>query len=320
MLQSHLPSEGAVVEIGMGDGQLRERLPDAVLPRLVPTEPSSAASRAFRKRHPDVKVLQAGAEELPFEAGSVSAVLASCVLDVVPDGAAVARELARVLGPGGRFIHFLDMSTVLTRVVAALADSGVVPLPNVFADPAEGQPWPEDLFLIPREQLALVASVLRAAEHALARPLGQYLSVFASSPLAVGKAAAELIQLQDDSSLRGALKSAFRAAFELAPPDVKQRLGAFQGRPVSSARAFEQRLRAWFGAEAGFQVEVSEVRRVWEHVPREAPGVAYRGCYVGEQRQLPHVPETLISPDAEPVDDAHTLLELGVFVFVASRI
>lgn len=319
-LEAHLPSDGAVVEIGMGDGQLRERLPEPLLTRVVHTEPFAAASRAFRKRHPDVAVLQAGAEKLPFETGGVTAVLASCVMDVVPDGAQVTRELARVLGAGGRFIHFLDMSTLLTPVVAALGESGLVPLPNVFADPAEGRPWPEDLFLVPREQLALVVAVLGASSHPLARPLGQYLSVFTSSPFAVGKAAAELAQLQDDSSLRAALKSAFRAAFELAPPAARQQLSAFQGRPVSSARSFEQRLRAWFHAEAGFQVELAEVRRVWEQVPREAPGVAYRSCYVGEQRQLPYVPETLLSPDAEPAGDEHTLLELGVFVFVASRI
>lgn len=314
-----LPAEGAVVEIGMGDGQLRERLPELLLPRIIHTEPVAAASRAFRKAQPDVKVLQAGAEKLPFEAESVAAVLGSCVLDVVPDGAVVAQELRRVLRPGGRFVHFLDMSTVLAPVVAGLGESGLMFLPNVFADPAAGE-WPEDLFLIPQQQLALIVAILRENGHPLARPLGQYLAVFTKSPLAVGVAAAELAQLQDDSALRDALKGAFRAAFELAPPELRDQVGSFQGRPVSSARSFEQRLRRWFSAEAGFHIEVAEVRRVWERIPRAPSGFAYSSCLVGEQRHLPYVPETLLSPAAEPGDETETLLELGVLVFVASRI
>jgi hypothetical protein len=294
-------------------------LPDALLPRVTHTEPFAAASRAFRKQHPSVNVVQAGAEKLPFQDASVAAVIGLCVMDVVPDGAAVARELARVLRPGGRFIHFLDMSTMLEPVVAALGDSGLVLLPNVFADPSVGE-WPEDLFLVPREQLTLVVAILQATEHALARPLAQYLAVFTASPLAVGKAAAELIQLQDDAGLRSALRGAFRAAFELAPPELRERLAGFQGRSISSSRLFEQRLRGWFGAEASFQIETSSVVRAWEHIAKRPPGFAYMSACVGEQRQLPYAPDTLICTDSQPPSDLETLLELGTFVFVASRI
>jgi SAM-dependent methyltransferase len=318
-LERYLPAAGPIVEIGMGDGQLRDKLPEAVVPRLLHTEPQAALSRAFRRQHPSAVVLQAPAERLPFDSGMAAAVVGLCVMDVVPDGAAVARELSRVLRPGGRFIHWLDMSTVLGPVVASLSETGLVPFPNVFTDPIAGD-WPEDLFLVAREQLALIVAVLQAEGHALARPLGQYLSTFSSSPFGVGAAVAELVQLQESSALRSALKGAFRAAHELASPALRQQLSQFQGRPVSSARHFEQRLRAWFGADSGFRIEQSGLTCLWESTPRAGLPFGYTSCCVGEQRLLPSIPEQLLCSDAMLALETDRLAELGVFVFVAGRI
>lgn len=318
-LEQYLPPDGPVIEIGMGDGQLYERLPPALLPRMRHTEPMAAAMRSFRKQHPAVTITQAPAERLPFEAGSAAAVVGLCVMDVVPDIAAVARELGRVLRPGGRFIHWLDMSTVLLPVVASLDGTGLVPLPNVFADPS-ASPWPEDLFLMPLQQLALIIGILQAHGHGLARPLAQYVALFATSPLAVGPAAAELVQLQDTAALRAALRSGFQSALELATPDERAALAAFQGRPVSSARHFEQRLRSSFSADTGFAVELSDLHRAWELGPRSEGGFAYSSCCVGEQRHLSFAPDSLLSADAALPDEGSRLAELGVFVFVATRI
>lgn len=312
-------ADGRIIEIGMGDGQLRSRLPQVLWPRVVHTEPQASASRAFRRANRNVPVVQAPAEQLPFEAGEAAAVVGLCVMDVVPDAPAVVRELARVLRPGGRFYHWLDMSTVLTPIVASLAETELLLLPNLFTDPAEGE-WPEDLFVLPRQQLALIAAILEESGHALARPLAQYLAVFVSSPLDLRAAASELAQLQDNSVLRSALKDAFRAAFELASSSTRQELTRFQGRPVSSSRHFEQRLRGWFGPETGFQVEESRLVRSFQHAPRGQPPFAYMSLFVGEQRQLPYVPSALICADATPGEASEALIELGVFTFVASRI
>lgn len=314
-----MPSDGRIVEIGMGDGQLFEHLPSEVLARTLHTEPLAAASRAFRRQHPEVQVVQAPAERLPCDDNSISAVLGLCVMDVVPDGVAVASELRRVLRPGGRFIHWLDMSTVLAPVVEAIATANVVPLPNVFTDPSAAA-WPEDLFLIPREQLALIVAILQQHDHAMARPLAQYLATFAQAPIAVERAAAELAQLQDDAELRKALRAVFRAAFELASSTERQQLAAFQGRPIPSSRFIEQRLRSWFGESAGFRVEEASVACTWDLQARRSEPFSYLSSCVGEQRALPRVPAALLCADAQPPSESQRLSELGVFVFVATRI
>jgi SAM-dependent methyltransferase len=317
-LQRFLPEEGKVVEIGTGDGQLYERLPPEVLPRVVHTEPFAGASREFRRRHPGVEVLQAPAEKLPFGDGEVAAVIGLCVLDVVKDGNEVARELARVLRPGGRFIHWLDMSTALNDIIGALATTNLVPLPNVFGDPSAAQ-WPEDLFLAPRHELALVRQILTEHRHPLARPLTQYLAIYEGETFALGPAVAEFIRLQESGEIRNALRAMFRSAFELATPEQRNLLAGFQGRPVSSALHFEQKLKRWFTPEGGFGVELSGIMAAWELAPRSQHASDYMSACVGEQRHLGAVPEVLLCSGATVGSSAETLLELGVFTFVASR-
>lgn len=318
-LARYLPEEGLVVEIGMGDGQMRERLPEGLLPRVVHTEPNAAVSRAYRRQHRQTKVIQAAAEQLPFESGSVAAVIGLCVLDIVPDGPAVARELARVLEPGGRLVHWLDMTTILESVIDSLWSVGLVPLPNWFSDPSAAE-WPEDLCLIRREQLALVVSALHQAGSPVARPLGQYLATFSSAPASPGAPTHELIQLHESPKLRSALSEAFRMAFDLATPDIRAGLAGFQVQPLSTAKHLEMKVRSWFTHEAGFRVELSQVERAWETIELQGPERVYRSCFVGEQRHLPALPEALLCADATSDASRETLLELGVFSFVATRL
>jgi len=317
-LRRYLPEEGVVVEIGMGDGQLRERLPEAVLPRVIHTEPDAAVSRAYRRQNRQTSVIQAAAESLPFETASVAAVLGLCVLDVVPDGAVVVQELARVLRPGGRVVHWLDMTTVLDAVIDSLWSIGLVPVPNCFTDPS-AQAWPEDLWLIPRGQLALVVRALHEGGSPAARPLREYLATFSRAPTAPGAPTAELIQLQERPELRVALRTAFQTAFELAAPDVRAELGRFVGQPLSSAQLFEAKLRSWFSEQAGFRIEHCGLDRAWETTGLQGQDLVYRSCFVGEQRHLPHIPDVPLCLDAKLDLHQETLVELGVFSFVATR-
>jgi hypothetical protein len=151
--------------------------------------------------------------------------------------------------------------------------------------------------------------------------VNQYIQVFSNSAPNLGQAAAELVQLQESSELRAALKRFFRAAFELADPEMRARLANFQGRPVSSARHFEQRLSRWFSATGAFEIERSAIDCAWECTSRDEAGVSYMGACVGEQRLLARIPAKTLCSNAggfEP-DSTQVLLEHGVFTFVATR-
>ena len=59
-------------------------------------------------------------EALPVDAASVDVVLSNCVINLVPDKAAVYREVARVLRPGGRMvISDVVLNEPLPEVIAA---------------------------------------------------------------------------------------------------------------------------------------------------------------------------------------------------------
>jgi ubiquinone/menaquinone biosynthesis C-methylase UbiE len=309
-----------ICEIGAGDGQFRDWLPERVLPRVTHTEPLSIAAREARKRHPQARIVRASAEQLPFADGELGAVLGSCVLDVVNDGATVAREIARVLKPGGVFLHWLDMSTRLNDAFEILGKADLVPLPNVFSDPSAAR-WPEDMFLTARTDLTLVLEILERHRHPFAKPLRQYLAVFSHVPHTLRPALTEYVQLSESGPLRSALQGMFRSAAELAEPRLRERLANFQGRPVASSRFFESRLQGFFNPASGFELVFSDIVAEAELAPALAdPVTRYVSSCVGEHRQLPELPEVRLRPDAPLPGPGQMLREFGAFVFVTRRI
>ena len=321
VLARYVPDgDDPVVEIGAGDGQFRDWLPERLLPRMTHTEPLAIAAREARKRHPQARFVRAPAERLPFGNGEVGCVIGSCVLDVVDDGALVARELARVLRPGGTFIHWLDMSTRLNDAFEILSRADLVPLPNVFSDPSASR-WPEDMFLASRGDLNLVLEILERHKHAFAKPLRQYLAVFAHLPHTLRPALAEYTQLQESGSLRMALEGMFRAAAELAEPRLQERLASFQGRPVASSRFFESRLNSYFTPASGFEPVFSGIVADAELVAAVSdPKAQYVSSCVGEQRQLPVVPEVRLCPETPLPGPEQMLREFGAFAYIVRRI
>jgi ubiquinone/menaquinone biosynthesis C-methylase UbiE len=101
-------AEGRVLEIGGGTGANLEhyRGPDS----LVVTEPEPAMLRRLRdrarERAPQVEIVQASAEELPFEDASFDTVVSTLVL-CGADQERSLEEVRRVLRPGGRLL-FLE--------------------------------------------------------------------------------------------------------------------------------------------------------------------------------------------------------------------
>ena len=100
-------ASGRVIEIGSGTGANLAHYPSTV-DELVCTEPEEPMARRLREKASGgslpVTVIEAPAEQLPFDDDSFDAAVGALVLCTVDDPAAALAEIARVLRPGGRFI------------------------------------------------------------------------------------------------------------------------------------------------------------------------------------------------------------------------
>ena len=100
-------AEGRVLEIGIGAGPNLEFYP-ARVKEILALEPSAKliamAGRAAGKSSVAVKFLQASAEAIPLERGSVDTVVMTWTLCSIPDAPQALREMRRVLKPGGRLL------------------------------------------------------------------------------------------------------------------------------------------------------------------------------------------------------------------------
>jgi len=256
-------------------------------------------------------------ESLPFPDAAFDAVVGLCVLDVVADLPAAAREIARVLRPGGRLIHWLDMSTVLTGVFQLLAQSTFVPLPNVIGD-TRGQRWPEDLLLVPAPDLHKILDVVRHHRHPLAAALEHYLAVFATRPFPLERALLEYTALAESRDQRAALRSLFGQAMLLGDRETRLLFEQFRAQPVSSARFFEGRLKESFTDATGFSIVSSDVQTTSEVVPSaELAPLRYLALCVGRSHEQRRVPPRLLGQGSLQPGETEMLVELGVHVFVA---
>ena len=71
---------------------------------MTPQMLERARRNAASGGHENVEFREGRLEELPVDDGSVDAVTSNCVINLVPDKAAVFQEVARVLKPGGRMV------------------------------------------------------------------------------------------------------------------------------------------------------------------------------------------------------------------------
>lgn len=91
---------GRVVDVGAGTGTLTAEL----LRRgatVAAVEPSEPFVEAYAKRHPDVDIRHAPAEQMPFADGEFDAALAQLVVNFMRDPVAGVREMGRVTKSGG---------------------------------------------------------------------------------------------------------------------------------------------------------------------------------------------------------------------------
>ena len=100
-------ASGRTLELGAGTGLNLEHYPEAVT-ELTLTEPDPHMVKRLRCRLEesgrDATIIQAPAEQLPFDAGAIDTVVSTWTLCTVDDPDAVLAEVARVLDTGGRFL------------------------------------------------------------------------------------------------------------------------------------------------------------------------------------------------------------------------
>ena len=100
-----------VLDLGTGTGSVAMRAAALVGPAgkvtgvdISPEMLAVTRQRLAESGHPNVDLREGSAEQLPAREGTFDALLASLSLMYVIDRAAAAREIRRVLRPGGRFV------------------------------------------------------------------------------------------------------------------------------------------------------------------------------------------------------------------------
>lgn len=341
-------SAAPVVEIGSGGGQLRRWLPDPLLPVMVHTEREPAFARRFQQSVPHATVQVASAEALPYADGSVAGVLGLCVLDVV-DLEAVARELHRVLKPGGRVVHFWDMAPHLRWLCEREMRLGNVLLPDCFSDPMVRAELPDalqaalppleflrDLVSVPLHHLQALIALLRPSptsliDEASLERLARYAQRF-ERPGDGGWAAASAEAAQalrwfceDEREAYACNRLLLNAWLMLRQAQGGSRL-PLELREISSAQALSARLAEVF-TPLGMEVQC-DVLRARALAPRPAGGADQRlararfaGRWLGTTAFAAEVPpaEPGVLPAGELAAPDQLVVEAGVLVLIAVR-
>jgi ubiquinone/menaquinone biosynthesis C-methylase UbiE len=96
----------AVLDLGCGTGRFTPMLADTFGGPVYGVEPSTGMRRVAEETagHPAVRYLPGSAEHIPLPDGTCDVVLLFLVLHHVGDRPAAAREIRRVLRPGGRVL------------------------------------------------------------------------------------------------------------------------------------------------------------------------------------------------------------------------
>lgn len=114
-------ARGRTVELGSGTGLNLRHYPDG-LDELILTEPDAAMrarlTRKLRRAQRAARVLDAPAERLPFEDGSVDTVVSTLVLCTVDAPDLALREIARVLRPDGQLLFLEHVRAESPRLAA----------------------------------------------------------------------------------------------------------------------------------------------------------------------------------------------------------
>ena len=114
-------ARGRVLEIGAGTGA-NLAFYSAGVEAIIVAEPEAPMARKLalrvREQRRDVEVVQAPAEQLPFDDAQFDTVVSTLVLCTVNDLARALSELRRVLKPGGRLLFIEHVRSEEPRLAA----------------------------------------------------------------------------------------------------------------------------------------------------------------------------------------------------------
>jgi ubiquinone/menaquinone biosynthesis C-methylase UbiE len=97
-----VPADATVLDVGCGPGAVLTRLRELVpAGALIGVEPDAELAALARARVPEAEILAGSVERLPLADGSVDVALARYLFQHLSDPVAAAREVRRVLRPGG---------------------------------------------------------------------------------------------------------------------------------------------------------------------------------------------------------------------------
>ena len=285
-----------LIEIGAGDGPLRDWLPDSYAALAIATEPSATFLAAFQQRHPGVKVLHAEAVNLPFPDASASAILGLCVLDALPDLEAARDEFHRVLEPGGVILHVLDLSTNPDAAFAELIAGGEIPLPNFAREPGLFEELVhtrrpvlpitdefDEVLAADWRPLAKTLAFLRSARHPLLEhlgPYGQLLEPGTLDPSLLGQA---YMHARADSERRRHVSHALLTLARFA----EERGEPLRLRGFSLRTHLRERLTRVFSAANGFTVEFAGPVLASERSPTGRHILRHAGMTITRHTALP---------------------------------
>ncbi len=99
-----LPERARVLDVGCGAAATVEHLARHWHFDAVGLDPSAPLLESGHARHADLRLLRARGEDLPFPRGAFDAVLAECVLSLMPDLGRALAAFSRVLRGGGMLV------------------------------------------------------------------------------------------------------------------------------------------------------------------------------------------------------------------------